>query len=643
MNAYSGKKDSKARAWIIGSLLIPVNCYWIIQTEQVRGAEGPTTFSFFFNAIFTLLVLFVLNIGLRRFTPKAALNNKELLTIYIVVSMASAMCSDGMLPVLLTGTSYAFWGATPENEWQELFHRYIPRWLAVDDLSVLKGYYRGEDTLYTAKNLKAWVPPLLWWSFLTFVLIFVMLCINVNVRRQWIEKEKLSYPIAEIPLNMVNPNSYSRLAWIGLAIGVVINLINGIHFLHPAFPGLTFVKRQEIGHIFTDRPWNALRAMRISFIPSIIGLSFFMPLDLLFSCWFFYFYWQFMRVLGAMAGWRSYPGYGAFPYIVQESVGAFLAILAVAVWMGRRHFSETLKKVFIKNGDTDDTANAPMSYRTAWIGIICGAGILVLFCYRTGMSVRIAVLFILFYYAISTAVTRLRAEVGFPIHDVHFGGPVQMVTSSIGSANLSRSTLGAVPLFWFISRHFIGHAMPHQLEGFRMSERIKMANRRTMWSILLGSAVGIVATFWLLLHVSYKVGIDNMHPGLIRQAPEPWRYLRQWLLNPTGVDYHHIGLVGLGFASALFMSFMRVRFLWWPLHPIGYAVAGSYGMSFLWSCMLVSWSIKRVLLRYGGIKRYRQAVPLFLGLVLGELSIAAMWTIIGVALKMPRIYQFWVG
>ena len=170
-----------------------------------------------------------------------------------------------------------------------------------------------------------------------------------------------------------------------------------------------------------------------------------------------------------------------------------------------------------------------------------------------------------------------------------------------------------------------------------------MANRRTMWSILLGSAVGIVATFWLLLHVSYKVGIDNMHPGLIRQAPEPWRYLRQWLLNPTGVDYHHIGLVGLGFAFALLMSFMRVRFLWWPLHPIGYAVAGSYGMSFLWSCMLVSWSIKRVLLRYGGIKRYRQAVPLFLGLVLGELSIAAMWTIIGVALKMPRIYQFWVG
>lgn len=148
-----------------------------------------------------------------------------------------------------------------------------------------------------------------------------MLCINVIVRRQWIEREKLSYPIAEIPLNLVNSDSYNQLVWIGLIIGGMINLINGIHFLYPDFPGLTFVKRRHIGHIFTNRPWNALRAMRISFIPSIIGLSFFMPLDLLFSCWFFYFYWQGMRILGATVGWRTYPGYGSFPYIVQESVG----------------------------------------------------------------------------------------------------------------------------------------------------------------------------------------------------------------------------------------------------------------------------------------------------------------------------------
>lgn len=201
------------------------------------------------------------------------------------------MCSYGMLPILLPVMTYVFWGASLENEWRKLFHRDLPRWLMVDDPSVLAEYYRGEASLYTTRNLTAWLPPLLWWSLVTFVLIFVMLCINIIVRRQWIEHEKHSYPIAEIPLNLVNSNFYSRLMWLGFAIAAGINLINGLHFLHPNLPALAFFKRKYIGYIFTEKPWSALRAMRISFILSIIGLSFFMPLNLLFSCWFFYFYW----------------------------------------------------------------------------------------------------------------------------------------------------------------------------------------------------------------------------------------------------------------------------------------------------------------------------------------------------------------
>lgn len=637
------KKRSKVRAWIVGSLLIPVNCYWIIQMEEVRHAPGATLFSLFFNAVFTLLILCLLNLGLRRFAPKISFDNEELLTIYIMVNMATAICSIGMVPILLPVISHAFWGATPENEWSQLFHRHIPRWLVVDDQSVLKGYYRGEASLYhTTKNLATWIPPLLWWSFFIFVLIFVMLCINVIVRRRWIEQEKLSYPIAEIPLNLVNSDFYNRWLWVGFAIAAGISLINGLHFLHPGFPGLTFVKRHSIGYIFTDKPWNALRAMRISFIPSIIGLSFFMPLDLLFSCWFFYFYWQGMRIFGAIVGWRTYPGYGAHAYIVQESVGAYLAILVIAIWRGRRHFLKKVKKGVIENSAKNDRANVPMSYRMAWSGIICGIGILILFCYRAGMSISVAMLFLIFYYAISTAVTRIRAEIGFPQHDLHFGGPVQVITSSVGTANLSGSTLGALPLFWFISRWFISHIMPHQLEGFRMSERVGMSNKRTLWSVIIGSAVGIAATFWLLLHVSYKVGIDNIPYMSLAWAREPWLYLQQWLRSPTEMDYNYIGLVGLGFAFALFLAIMRMLFLWWPLHPIGYAVAGSYGMSYLWSCMLVSWVLKWLILRYGGLKGYRQAAPLFLGLVLGEFSVTGIWTIIGIALNLPRLYQFWI-
>jgi hypothetical protein len=199
-----------------------------------------------------------------------------------------------------------------------------------------------------------------------------------------------------------------------------------------------------------------------------------------------------------------------------------------------------------------------------------------------------------------------------------------------------------MPLFWFISRRFDNHIMPHQLEGFKIADRSDMEVQRTVWSILLGVAVGIVATFWILLHTSFKVGLDNMpHPSL-DWGRELWSYLQQWLRSPTEIDYYHIGLIGLGFVVACFLATMSALFLWWFLHPVGYAVAGSYGMSFLWSCMLASWVLKYLILRHGGLKRYRQAAPLFLGLILGEFSLTDIWAITGIALNSPQLYQFWI-
>ena len=250
--------------------------------EELRYAAGATLFSLFFNAVFTLWMLFLINGVLRRFVPEIALETRELAAIYIMVNMVTALCNYDMLPMLPPIMTYAFWGATPENEWRELFHRDLPQWLVVDDSFVLSGYYRGEATLYTTANLAAWLPPLLWWSCFTIVVFFVMLCINTVVRKQWVETEKLAYPIAEIPLTLVQSASYNRLLWIGFAIACGINVVNGLHFLYPSLPGLTIFKRQHIGSIFTDKPWTGLRAMRISFIPSMIGLSFFVPLDLLF-------------------------------------------------------------------------------------------------------------------------------------------------------------------------------------------------------------------------------------------------------------------------------------------------------------------------------------------------------------------------
>jgi hypothetical protein len=65
---------------------------------------------------------------------------------------------------------------------------------------------------------------------------------------------------------------------------------------------------------------------------------------------------------------------------------------------------------------------------------------------------------------------------------------------------------------------------------------------------------------------------------------------------------------------------MRARFLWWPFHPAGYLVAGSFGLFRLWFPIFLSWLLKVLILRYGGLRGYRLALPFFIGLVLGEFA-----------------------
>ena len=90
----------------------------------------------------------------------------------------------------------------------------------------------------------------------------------------------------------------------------------------------------------------------------------------------------------------------------------------------------------------------------------------------------------------------------------------------------------------------------------------------------------------------------------------------------------------------LLLAAMRMRFLWWPFHPLGYPVSIGFGGRMLWLCMLISSTTKWVVFRTGGWKSYRRLVPFFLGLTLGDFTMASIWTLIGIALRI-RTYDFW--
>ncbi len=86
---------------------------------------------------------------------------------------------------------------------------------------------------------------------------------------------------------------------------------------------------------------------------------------------------------------------------------------------------------------------------------------------------------------------------------------------------------------------------------------------------------------------------------------------------------------------------MKSRFLWWPFHPAGYVLTTGEGMVYSWFAVFISWALKFAVLKYGGVKGYRKAMPFFFGLILGEYTVACSWSILGIILRIPT-YCAWV-
>ena len=182
------------RAIILGLLLLPVNTYFIMANGIAYGRSFPTTVSIIFNVVITLTVLIVINGILKRLWPRFALRQGELLTVHIMLCLSSAIAGFDIMQTLVVMIPGGHWFATPENEWREFFWRYLPKWLTISDLTSLQDWYKGESTFYTKEHILLWLRPILWWTVSLTAIIWVMLCLDVLIRRQWIEHEKLSYP-----------------------------------------------------------------------------------------------------------------------------------------------------------------------------------------------------------------------------------------------------------------------------------------------------------------------------------------------------------------------------------------------------------------------------------------------------------------
>ena len=311
------------KALLIGAILIPFNAAWQMMGLRWDIAH-PSMISLLYNTISWLFLLTIFSRVIKHVSPRFALSRTELLTIYVMLSLSTAIGGHMCVQMLAPIVSYAFAYATPENDWQALFWRYIPEWSSVRDKTVLDDFYRGSSSFYMPGNLRTWLFPLLIWSAFLLALFLVMLGINFIVRRQWTENEKLSYPLIQLPLAMTSqtePFFRNRLMWMGFGVAAFIDLLDGLNYLYPNIPRIGGIRGYNISRLFTEHPWNAIDWLPVRIYPFAVGLAFFMPLDLSFSCWFFYLFWKLQQVIGQAMGFAH-----DFPYATEQSFGTYVGL-----------------------------------------------------------------------------------------------------------------------------------------------------------------------------------------------------------------------------------------------------------------------------------------------------------------------------
>ncbi|MBM3215429.1 hypothetical protein FJZ36_10995 [Candidatus Poribacteria bacterium] len=626
-----------ARTWVYGAVLVPVSVYWMLRMEMLSGGSTrgggsalggafyPTAMSVFFNVVFLLLAL----VAVSRLLPKRfALDGAELLTLYAMVSAATAVSGVDMIQVLVPMAAYPTWFASPENDWENTFARFLPSWWVVRDRSALEGFYVGGDSFYRAAHLRAWLPVVGAWLAFLAAMLLVFGGLVALLRKQWIERERLSYPIVQLPLELAGSGSGllgNRLFWLGVGVTGMLTVYNTVAYLVPVMPLLVW--SVNLGEFVREHPWRAIGFTPLRLFPFVISMVFLIPQELSFSGWFFYWLAKGLRVLGAVAGFRGLP---EFPYARHQSFGAYLAIFAFAIWAGRRQFIDVLRRGWRGSPREEDE---PISGRGAILCMVGGFAFLVAFSARAGMAAWVAVAFFAAYFILMTGITRVRAELGAPVHDLHFLGPERMIVAGAGSRRLGAQNLALLSVFYWFNRAYRCVPMPIQLEGLKLAQAERIRSRGMFWATIAGGVVGGLSVWWMLLHAFYREGglsgIASYAVGAFGR--EPFVRLEGWLAFPSETDVPSLVAIVIGAVVSAGLLVLRTRYVWWPLHPLGYALADDYAMNWIWSSVLAGWFLKVVVLRATGIRGYRKALPLFLGFIMGEFAVGSIASLVAIA------------
>ncbi|MBI5833312.1 MAG: hypothetical protein HZB16_13525 [Armatimonadetes bacterium] len=626
----------RLRALLVGVPLVVFMSLVTVYGDMVVGSVQIGILQFAPAAVGGLLVLVALSRLVRWALRINLLASGDLFPIYVMMLIAVLMGSRGTIEKLVPPLVHLNYIATAENKYMELFADFTPQHLVVYDphgaplQRITRDYYEGNARV----QWRRWVGPILSWSGLLGLLYCAFFCLSVILRKQWADSEKLVFPLVALPLiilddDQAKPFFANRLTWVGAAIPAAVILINGLHANIPGVPELKL--RWVLNDYFTTRPWNGIFYTPVNLSFAAIGFFYFLSSDLLLSLWLFFAITRMTDVAAVQLGFQPtvMPQYPTRLYIGYQVAGAYLVLVVYLIHSGWGHYKPVLRSAlsrarsYLADGPDDEM----IPFRLAVWGLLLSFVGAVLWCIAAGLDPWLAVTELgVFVFIVALVLTRGTAEAGLLQTEASFR-PIDLIKMfrpqwSLGSRNLVMMAM----LDTVLTRDMRGLLLSTFMDNQKLARELRYRPRALVLPIALAIVVALVAGCYFFITTSHQMGHITLY-GYPRvnaewQLKEAAGAMEARLPMPPGA-----GLAfGAGVVVCAALVVLRTTLVWWPLHPLAYAVSASWTLVVFWFPALVTWVIKGFILRSGGMKLYRRCMPFFLGLILGTFASAFFWT-----------------
>ena len=568
----------------------------------------------------------------------------EILTVWAMVIIAAGIPSSGLMRYLLPHLVAPHYYATRTNHWEGLFLAHLPSYLFVTDPEAVRAFFEG---VHRGQPIPwgAWATPLAWWSVFVACLFTSFFCLATLLRKPWVEHERLAFPLVKLPVLLAETpapgqafNSLLRspLLWVAVALVTALHTVKGLHQFYPTIPDIPLVWHAT--DYLHGRPWDGMGDTALFVWPLVIGFSFLMSSEVCLSLWLFYLLFRAEVLVGVLYAWDmggTGTGFTMGPaYTVYPEVGGALALAFWTVWTMRGHLGDVWRKAVSNAPDVDDSGE-PLSYRFALFGLAGGyAGLFAWLTLAARMQPAMAGGVLLGSLVIFLLLSWLVAQAGLLFVTQAFA-PSQIMTMLGGGLPFDARSLVLGSLVehigWQDSREFM---LPPLLNSFKGAAETGLSARSLTRALALCVLAAVLVSGAVSLWLPYTHGgaLALQNPWMYKSAPQiSFTWAASQVNNPHSPQAGGAAQMAAGAAFILALFLCRAYVPALGLHPAGFLVAASYALYELWFSLFLGWLLKVPLVRYGGMRGYRLALPFFLGLILGDCLNALAWVAVGLA------------